>query len=62
MSRNTTTISQRVKAGLALQGLTLAGWARRKQYPMTTVWQAVHKTRAGKTSKKILKELETHHA
>jgi len=51
-----------VKAGLALQGLTLAGWARRKQYPMTTVWQAVHKTRAGKTSKKILKELETHHA
>jgi lambda repressor-like predicted transcriptional regulator len=51
-----------VKAGLALRGLTLAAWSRERGYPMTTVHQAVHKTRSGKRSQKILKELEAVHA
>ena len=58
MSRNTTKISQRVKAGLALRGKTPAEWAREKGYPMTTVHQAIHGKRNGKTSRKILKELQ----
>lgn len=62
MSRNTTKISQKVKAGLALRGKTLAGWAHEKQYPYSTVWQAVHETRSGPISKDILKKLEELHA
>jgi hypothetical protein len=42
--------------------MTLAAWARANNYPMTTVWQAVHKTRHGLKAKKILKELESIHA
>lgn len=62
MSRNTTKISHRIKAGLALRGMTLASWARQKGYPMTTVWQAAHGTRDGRVAKKIKSELESIHA
>jgi gp16 family phage-associated protein len=62
MRGNTTKISNRVKAGLALRGLTLAAWARENKYPMTTVWQAVHNTRNGSKAKLIRKQLESIHA
>jgi hypothetical protein len=62
MAQNTIKISQKIKAGLALQGLTLKDWAMGNGYPMTTVWQAVHEKRSGSTSQKILKKLEKDYA
>jgi len=62
MRQNTIKISQKIKSGLALQGLTLADWARGNGYPMTTVWHAVHETRNGRKTRQIRKTLEKQYA
>lgn len=57
-TENAGEFAPRVHSILRLYRTTLAGWARKRKYPMTTVHQAVHGTRRGKKTLKIRAELE----
>lgn len=58
MSKKSNHTARRLKAALALRGLTLAGWARARGYPRVTVWNAVHGRRHGEKSRAIRSQLE----
>lgn len=50
--------ANRIRAALALRGLTFASWARRHGYSLPTVWTAAYRLRGGKVARKIQAELE----
>jgi len=51
-------LPNRVHSALVLTGSSLAAWARKKGYAMTTVWNALHGNRDGKMSRQIRSQLQ----
>lgn len=62
MSRKSIVNVRKIKAGLALRGLTMSDWAEANGYPVNTVSQAINNKRNGKKSKEIKEKLEAIHA
>ena len=58
MSRKSITNVRKIKAGLALRGMTMSAWAAINGYSVNTVSQAINNKRNGKKSREIKEKLE----